>query len=82
MTAREASCALSPRFLGSRPGTGSFARSHYAFGPLHADALFAGHNPEKDRSREALLKLGFVHAHEELYPPTGLKHSSYSLRTK
>jgi len=54
----------------------------YAFGPLRANELFAGHHPENERSRQLLLKLGFVHTHEELYPPTGLQHTSYSLRKK
>jgi ribosomal-protein-alanine N-acetyltransferase len=52
----------------------------YAFGTLHAEALFAGHHPVNDASRQLLLGLGFVHSHEEMYPPTGPMHPSYFLR--
>lgn len=51
----------------------------YGFGELNASALFAGHNPRNEMSRKFLLKLGFVYTHDELYPPTGLKHPSYLL---
>ncbi len=51
----------------------------YAFGPLHATALFAGHNPENTVSRHVLERLGFRYTHDEFYPPTGLKHPSYLL---
>jgi len=51
----------------------------YAFGSLGATALFAGHHPTNEPSRQLLLKLGFVRTHEELYPPTGLMHPSYLL---
>jgi ribosomal-protein-alanine N-acetyltransferase len=51
----------------------------YAFETLHARSLFAGHHPENAASRRVLKKLGFVFTHEELYPPTGLSHPSYSL---
>lgn len=52
----------------------------YGFGTLGATALFAGHHPRNEASRRLLLKLGFVHTHEELYKPTGLLHPSYLLR--
>ena len=52
----------------------------YGFGTLDASALFAGHHPRNEASRRLLLKLGFVHTHEELYKPTGLLHPSYLLR--
>lgn len=52
----------------------------HAFNALGAEALFAGHHPANESSRRLLLKLGFVHTHEELYQPTGLMHPSYLLR--
>ncbi|MBI5300518.1 MAG: GNAT family N-acetyltransferase [Chloroflexi bacterium] len=51
----------------------------YAFERLGASALFAGHNPKNDESRDLLLKLGFRYTHDEFYPPTGLNHPSYLL---
>jgi RimJ/RimL family protein N-acetyltransferase len=51
----------------------------YAFDVLGASALFAGHNPQNTASRHVLEKLGFVHTHDEHYPPTGLEHPSYRL---
>lgn len=51
----------------------------YAFERLGAAALFAGHHPANATSRAVLEKLGFRFTHEELYPPTGLKHPSYLL---
>jgi len=51
----------------------------YAFSVRKASALFAGHNPANDASRALLSRLGFVHTHDELYPPTGLRHPSYLL---
>ncbi len=51
----------------------------YAFTERAAPALFAGHNPHNAASRALLLRLGFVHTHDELYPPTGLQHPSYRL---
>lgn len=51
----------------------------FAFNVLDASSLFAGHNPKNDASRRVLLKLGFTHTHDELYPPTGLLHPSYVL---
>ena len=58
----------------------SLAIIGYAFGTLGAEALFAGHHPANEASRRLLLKLGFAHTHEELYPPTGLMHPSYLMR--
>lgn len=52
---------------------------HYAFSVRRARAVFAGHNPANEASRALLKHLGFVHTHDELYPPTGLQHSSYLL---
>ncbi len=54
----------------------------YAFGTLGATALFAGHNPKNTVSRHVLERLGFRYTHDELYPPTGLKHPSYLLGTE
>ena len=50
-----------------------------AFKTLNAAALFAGHHPLNEASRELLLRLGFVYTHDELYAPTGLRHPSYLL---
>ena len=52
----------------------------YAFESLGASALFAGHNPANESSRQLLSKLGFRYTHDELYAPTGLHHPSYLLR--
>jgi ribosomal-protein-alanine N-acetyltransferase len=49
----------------------------FAFGELGASALFAGHHPENHASRKVLLKAGFHHTHDELFPPTGRMHLSY-----
>lgn len=54
----------------------------YGFDILGAEALFAGHHPSNEASRQLLLKLGFVRTHEELYPPTGLMHPAYMVRKK
>jgi RimJ/RimL family protein N-acetyltransferase len=51
----------------------------HAFTVRNARALFAGHNPANEASRALLGRLGFVHTHDELYPPTGLEHPSYRL---
>jgi [ribosomal protein S5]-alanine N-acetyltransferase len=84
-------CRLEPRIyeLGShlRPafwGQGfaqeaARAAIDYAFSKLGAEALFAGHHPANEASRRLLLKLGFLPAGQELYPPTGLLHPSYLL---
>jgi len=51
----------------------------YAFGPLRAKALFAGHHPDNDASRKAVQRLGLRYTHDQLYPPTGRNHPSYLL---
>lgn len=51
----------------------------FAFGALGASALFAGHHPANEPSRQLLLSLGFRETHEEYYAPTGLNHPSYLL---
>jgi RimJ/RimL family protein N-acetyltransferase len=48
---------------------------------LHATTLFAGHHPENVKSRRVLESLGFEYWRNELYPPTGLMHPSYLLRS-
>jgi len=50
-----------------------------AFSSLGASALFAGHHPRNEMSQKFLQKLGFTYTHDELFPPTGLKHPSYKL---
>ncbi len=51
----------------------------YAIETIGAAALFAGHHPANAASRRVLEKLRFRFSHEELYPPTGLRHPSYLL---
>ena len=51
----------------------------YAFRNLHAEALFAGHNPDNIVSKYLLQKLGFGYIGDEFYEPTGLYHPSYRL---
>jgi len=51
----------------------------FAFERLGAEGLFAGHHPEHGASRAVLERLGFRFTHEEVYPPTGLRHPSYLL---
>ena len=51
----------------------------HAFERLGVSALFAGHNPDNDASRQMLSKLGFRYTHDELYPPTGIQHPGYLL---
>lgn len=52
----------------------------YAFHYLHAEALFAGHNPQNTVSKNVLTKLGFKYIGDEFYKPTGLYHPSYELK--
>jgi [ribosomal protein S5]-alanine N-acetyltransferase len=52
----------------------------YAFHTLGMRELFAAHHPENAASGAVLRKLGFVHTHKELYPPTGLMHTAYALK--
>jgi len=54
----------------------------YAFSALGATALFAGHNPNNNASRQLLQKLGFQHTHDEYYAPTDLQHPSYILKAR
>ena len=51
----------------------------FAFGPHHAESLFAGHNPKNEASRKLLGRLGFCYVRDEFYAPTGLFHPSYIL---
>lgn len=51
----------------------------YGFTRLAARALFAGHNPANQSSRQLLTKLNFRYTHDEFYEPTGLQHPSYLL---
>jgi len=53
----------------------------HAFGSLGVCALFAGHNPANSASAALLTKLGFAYTHDEFYPPTGLNHPSYLLKS-
>lgn len=62
--------------LGEEAGRAAIA---FAFETFGAKALFAGHHPANAPSRRLIEKLGFHFTHEELYPPTGLKHPSYLL---
>ena len=52
----------------------------YAFGELHAEGLFAGHNPKNIASAKVLAKLNFRYVRDEFYAPTGLYHPSYELK--
>lgn len=49
----------------------------YAFEVLHANQLFAGHNPNNTVSKKVLERLGFCYIGDTYYPPTGLYHPSY-----
>lgn len=51
----------------------------YAFSVLHAERLFAGHNPNNKASNKVLSKLKFKYIGDEFYEPTGLYHPSYEL---
>ena len=53
---------------------------HYAYSDLHAKTLRAGHHPENKKSRNLLLKLGFLYDKDCFYAPTGLYHPSYILK--
>jgi len=52
----------------------------YAFGPLEAAAIFAGHHPQNAASGRLLKSLGFTYQGDKLYIPTGLMHPGYLLR--
>lgn len=62
------------RGLASQGGRAVIA---YAFGPLDAKAVYAGHHPHNDGSRKMLTRLGFRYLYDSLYPPTGLMHPAY-----
>lgn len=69
---------LRPGFWGRGYGSeAARAVMAYAFGPLHAGALFAGHHPQNKASAALLCKLGFCFVGEQFYAPTGLNHPSY-----
>lgn len=72
---------LKPEYWG-RGYAGEAARAvvAYAFDHLHLNGLFAGHHPENVNSGKLLLKLGFVPAGTQYYPPTGLEHPAYRLK--
>ncbi len=53
----------------------------FAFGPLGATAVFAGHHPDNAASARLLEKLAFARAGEDLYPPTGRMHPSWIRRS-
>ena len=72
---------LRPKFW--RQGFASEAANaaiDYAFSKLHAESLFAGHNPNNIGSKHVLGKLGFQYIRDEFYAPTGLYHPSYELK--
>ena len=54
----------------------------YAFTSLHAERLFAGHNPNNIASKKVLSKLHFKYIGDEFYEPTGLYHPSYELKNE
>ncbi len=71
---------LKPQFWGSGLATEVGRRLiQHAFDEGLAQALFAGHHPENNASRNALLKLGFLGTAAQFYEPTGLFHPSYLL---
>jgi RimJ/RimL family protein N-acetyltransferase len=71
---------LRPAYWGRGLATEAAAAAvAFGFETLGAAALFAGHHPANATSRRVLEKVGFRFTHEELYPPTGLKHPSYLL---
>ena len=51
-----------------------------AFDDLHAEGLFAGHNPKNLASGKVLSKLNFRYIRDEFYAPTGLYHPYYELK--
>ena len=74
---------LRPQFWGKGYAVeAASAAIDYAFSVLHADALFAGHNPNNAASAKVLRKLGFRYIGDEFYEPTGLYHPSYELKRK
>ncbi|MCI0449699.1 MAG: GNAT family N-acetyltransferase [Chlorobi bacterium] len=57
----------------------ALAAIDYAFTKLNLKALYAGHNPKNEPSKNILKKLGFKYVRDEYYAPTGLYHPSYIL---
>lgn len=53
----------------------------YAFGTLGLDCIYAGHHPANAASAALLGKLGFIYLADMLYPPTGLKHPVYCIKS-
>ena len=71
---------LRPEFWGQGYAAESAnAVIEYAFTVLKANKLFAGHNPNNNKSQKLLNKLGFIYIGDEFYEPTGLYHPSYEL---
>lgn len=54
----------------------------YAINSLKPRAIFAGHHPHNNSSRQALIKLGFEYIKDTFYAPTGLEHPYYRLTSK
>ena len=73
---------LRPEYWGQGYGTeAAEAVIQYAFTVLKAKKLFAGHNPNNEKSRKLLHRLGFIYVGDEFYEPTGLYHPSYKLQS-
>lgn len=71
---------LKPAFWGSGLATEAAASvAEYAFTTLAVEALFAGHHPANAASQRVLEKLGFEHAGEEFYEPSGVIEPTYLL---
>lgn len=71
---------LKPTFWGDGFATEAAAIvAEYAFGPLRAQTLFAGHHPANRASQRVLEKLGFERAGEEFYEPSGVIEPTYLL---
>jgi RimJ/RimL family protein N-acetyltransferase len=51
----------------------------YGFSALGTEALFAGHHPLNEASRNVLLNVGFSYAGDDIYPPTGILEPTYRL---
>lgn len=52
----------------------------YAFNTLKIKELKAGHNPKNIKSKNLLLKLGFIYEDKYFYEPTGLYHPTYYIK--
>lgn len=74
---------LVPRFWGKGMATeAATAAIRYAVDVKQLAKLMAGHHPANTASKNVLEKLGFHHAGETLYPPTGLLHPYYEWRRR